>query len=107
LTGGTAGVNNPLMIFYLMMRRDSESGADDLVAVPGEEGFVHCCDERQIGSVRRRYFPPDEEVVAVAFDPTQLPAETRYEPGAGGGPERFPHVYGQLQRQFVAFVRGA
>ena len=94
------------MIFYLMSRRDLESGSADRVAVPGKEGFVHCCDERQIMDVRRRYFPVDEEVVAVAFDPTQLPVETCYEPGVGGEPERFPHVYGALQREFIAFVRG-
>lgn len=94
------------MIFYLLLRTDWEIGSSDPVAVPGEEGFVHCCDERQITDVRRRYLPVDEEVVALAFDPTQLPVETRYEPGAGGEPERFPHVYGALEREFVAFVRG-
>jgi uncharacterized protein (DUF952 family) len=93
------------VIFYLMVRRELESGSADLVAVPDEEGFVHCCDERPINDVRERYFPADEEVVAVAFDPTQLLAETRYEPGAGGEPERFPHVYGALHREFVALVR--
>jgi uncharacterized protein (DUF952 family) len=92
------------VIFYLMLRKDLESGAG-LVAVPAEEGFVHCCDERQISDVRQRYFPPDEDVVAVAFDPTQLPVETRYEPGAGGEPERFPHVYGALQGDFISFIR--
>lgn len=88
-----------------MLRRHSDSGSDDLVAVPCEEGFVHCCDERQIADVRQRYFPLDEDVVAVAFDPTQLPVQTRYEPGTGGELERFPHVYGVLQNEFVAFVR--
>jgi uncharacterized protein (DUF952 family) len=93
------------VIFYLMLRRDLESGSADVVAAPGAERFVHCCDERQIAYVRQRYFPVDEEVVALAFDPTRLPVETRYEPGAGGEPERFPHVYGPLQREFVASVR--
>lgn len=89
-----------------MLRRDWESGTEERVAVPGEERFVHCCDERQIAHVRQRYFPVDEEVVALAFDPTQLPDETRYEPGTDGEPERFPHVYGVLRREFVAFARG-
>jgi uncharacterized protein (DUF952 family) len=93
------------MIFYLLARRDWDEGSTGLVAAPGEEGFVHCCDERQIGDVRRRYFPADEEVLALAFDPTQLEAETRYEPGSGEEPERFPHVYGALRRESVAFVR--
>lgn len=103
MTGRTGGIKNPLVIFHLMLRTDTR--ATDSVAEPGAEGFVHCCDERQIADVRRRYFPLEAEVVAVAFDPTQLPVETRYEPGAGGEPERFPHVYGPLQREYVAFVR--
>lgn len=91
----------------MMLRRDWESGTGDPVAEPGkEEDFVHCCDERQIAYVRRSYFPVGEEVVALAFDPTLLPAETRYEPGTGGEPERFPHVYGALRRESVAFARG-
>ena len=36
------------MIFYLLLRREWAGGRPDRVAVPGEEGFVHCCDERQI-----------------------------------------------------------
>jgi uncharacterized protein (DUF952 family) len=93
------------VIFYLMLRRDLESAGAGQVAAPADERFVHCCDERQIAYVRRRYFPADEEVVALAFDPTRLPAETRYELGSGGEPERFPHVYGPLQRESVTSVR--
>jgi uncharacterized protein (DUF952 family) len=95
------------MIFYLLPRKDWESERLGPVAVPAEEDrFVHCCDERQISYVRQRFFPVGREVVAVAFDPTRLPAETRYEPGIGGEPERFPHVYGTLPRELVEFVRG-
>ena len=83
------------MIFHLLVRHDWDAATGDAsVASPGEDGYVHCCDEGQIA-----------EVVALAFDPTRLPAETRYEPGALGEPERFPHVYGDLPRDRVAFVR--
>jgi uncharacterized protein (DUF952 family) len=95
------------VIFYLLPREDWENGRLDPVAVPGEEeGFVHCCDERQVIYVRRHFFPAGQDVVALAFDPTRLPAETRYEPGTGGEPERFPHVYGTLPRDLVEFQRG-
>lgn len=95
------------MIFYLLPRRDWESDGQEHVAFPAEDGFVHCCDEQQIADVRLRYFPVDEEVIALGFDPTRLPVETRYEPGTGGESQRFPHVYGALQRAFVARVRDA
>ena len=94
------------MIFHILPRRDWEGSAGDApVAVPGEDGYVHCCDEGQIADVRRRWFAADAEVVALAFDPTLLPAETRYEPGALGEAERFPHVYGALPCGQVLSVR--
>lgn len=93
------------MIFYLLPRREWENCSADELAIPGDEGYVHCCAQRQIIDVRRRYLPADQDVVALAFDPTQLTVETRYEPGAGGEAERFPHVYGVLRREWVAFVR--
>jgi uncharacterized protein (DUF952 family) len=95
------------VIYYLLLRRDWQNGSPDPVAVPGGEGFVHCCDERQIADVRRRYFPANEDVVALAFDPTRLLFETRYEPGTGGESERFPHAYGALHRDFIVCVRDA
>jgi len=94
------------VIFHLLAGDDWHAdGEDAAVAMPGEHGYVHCCDEGQIAGVRRLWFGADAEVVALAFDPTSLPAETRYEPGARGEPERFPHVYGALPRDQVAFVR--
>lgn len=92
------------MIFFLMPHKDWQSSSGR-VATPGEDGFVHCCNEQQIADVRQRYFSADVDVVALAFDPTKLLVETRYEPGTCGEALRFPHVYGVLQREFVAYVR--
>jgi uncharacterized protein (DUF952 family) len=88
------------MIFYLVDEREWQPG-EVVLATPGPEGFVHCCDEHQIEAVRTRYFA-GATVVAVAIDPTQLNCETRYEFGAGGEQERFPHVYGPISRPAVS-----
>jgi len=94
------------VIFHLLARQDWHAAtAAAPVATPGEDGYVHCCDEGQIAGAPQRYFPLDAEIVTVAFDPTRLPAKTRDEPGAGGEPGRFLHVYGPLPRDQVAFVR--
>ncbi|MGH8979807.1 MAG: DUF952 domain-containing protein [Acidimicrobiales bacterium] len=92
------------MIFHLVSRSAWETGTGELVAAPGREGFVHCCDEQQIDDVRLRYFLAEDEVVALAVDPTRLASETRYERGSGGEGERFAHVYGGLRRDAVAWV---
>jgi uncharacterized protein (DUF952 family) len=93
------------VIYLVMPTSDWESHDGDMLARPGEGGFVHCCDEGQIEQVRRDYFPADQDVVALALDPTQLTAETRYEPGSGGEPQRFPHVYGAVARASVLDAR--
>lgn len=92
------------MIFHLLDEAAWRASGDS-VAEPGPEGFVHCCDERQLGDVRHRYFPTDAGVVALTLDPTLLSAETRYEPGSAGEPERFPHVYGPIARSDIIDVR--
>jgi uncharacterized protein (DUF952 family) len=92
-------------MIFLLLERSTWDGCADVVAAPGQDGYVHCCDEAQIAYVRERYFAADAEVLALAFDPTQLEAETRYEAGAGGEPERFPHVYGELPRSGVVSAR--
>jgi uncharacterized protein (DUF952 family) len=93
------------MIYCLMDAEEWESMQhESVVAAPGPEGFVHCCDARQIAPVRRSYFPDGSDVVALAIDPTALGSETRYELGSGGEPERFPHVYGPVLRADVTEV---
>lgn len=92
------------MIFYLVSRDEWESVDTEIVATPGPEGFVHCCSERQVQFVRRAYFSRDADIVALALDPTTLDVETRFEPGSGGEPQRFPHVYGEIPRGAVVDV---
>jgi uncharacterized protein (DUF952 family) len=93
------------MIFCLMAAADWDSRRpDSLVAIPGPEGFVHCCDQQQIPLVRESYFPTGSTVVALSIDPTALASETRYEPGSGDELERFPHVYGSIRPTDVVEV---
>ena len=86
------------MIYHLLEKPEWESRqkGDQPVAAPGPDGFVHCCDEGQLATVRAAYFSDGVAVVALRIDPTRLAFETRYEPGAGGEAERFPHVYGVI-----------
>ena len=92
------------MIYCLVEEGHGPASTGGLVIQPGPEGFVHCCDERQIPEVRKAYFHPDAHVRAVVIDPTRLGAETRYEPGSGGEGERFAHVYGPIDTSAVTDV---
>jgi uncharacterized protein (DUF952 family) len=93
------------MIYHLVDRETWLARQDQaFVAMPGPEGFVHCCDNRQLRRVRAAYFPAGAGVVALALDPTRLDVETRYEPGVRGENERFPHVFGPIARTAVRRV---
>lgn len=87
------------VIYFLLTDDDWQRVRDEaVVATPGPEGFVHCCEERQIAGVRAAFFPPNANLVALRLDPIRLEAETRYEPGSRGEAERFPHVHGPIRR---------
>jgi uncharacterized protein (DUF952 family) len=93
--GGVRPLRSRTMIYHLVEKSEREARRNHQhIATPGPEGFVHCCDERQLAAVKAFYFANDATVVALMVDPTQVEFETRYEPGAGGESERFPHVYG-------------
>lgn len=59
------------------------------------EGFVHCCDERQLAGVAQRYFRGRRGLLVLHIDPSRLTADVRYE-NLVGGAELFPHVYGGI-----------
>jgi len=93
------------MIYHLVEKSVWESTQHQpTIATPGPDGFVHCCDERQLASVRDANFATDVPVVALAVDPTRLAFETRYEAGSGGELERFPHVHGPIETSTVIEV---
>jgi uncharacterized protein (DUF952 family) len=96
------------VIFYIVEAAEwALKRGDHDVAMPGLDGLVHCCDEGQLAAVAANYFPVGASLVALAVDPTKLESETRYEPGAGGEAERFPHVFGPISAKDVVAVSPA
>ena len=86
------------------VRGDPDPGAR-ILAEPGPEGFVHCCDQHQIAGVAQRFFAEGADLLALGVDPTRLGAETRYEEAADRPGERFAHVYGAIPVAAVLEVR--
>ena len=68
-----------------------------------QEGFVHCSDLPQVERTASNYYKNRDDLVLLEIDPTQLLPETRYE-NLLGGSEKFPHVYGEINKSAVQQV---
>src|SRR5579871_6762126 len=67
------------------------------------EGFIHCSNADQVARVADAFFAGEPELLVVCIDVERLASPVRNEdPGIG---ERFPHVYGPINRDAIAEVR--
>ena len=66
------------------------------------EGFIHLSEREQVAGVLDRYYRNVPDLLLLHVDPTKLTHELRYEEAPNG--ERFPHVYGPINRDAVVDV---
>lgn len=59
-------------------------------------GFIHCSLRHQVLTVAGFVYPDADDLVLLTIDPEKVTAEIRFEPGAPGATEEFPHIYGPL-----------
>ena len=105
----------PAVILHLLPRREWEefvaSGeAAHHPASLASEGFVHCTgsDELMLRVANGFYRALDGEVAVLVIDPSRLRSEVIWEAPVHADPlasERFPHIYGPIDRDAVVRVR--
>jgi uncharacterized protein (DUF952 family) len=84
--------------------RDAEAkGRFDGAPVDLADGFIHFSTAAQVEETARRHFAGQDDLVLVAVDAAMLGDGLRYEPSRGGA--LFPHLYGPLPLDAVAWVR--
>ncbi|HEV7744595.1 MAG TPA: DUF952 domain-containing protein [Pyrinomonadaceae bacterium] len=74
------------------------------------EGFIHCSTSDQVVKVADARFRGQTGLVLLCIDTDKVKPEIRYE-NLEGGPELFPHIYGELNTdavvQIAEFAPGA
>jgi uncharacterized protein (DUF952 family) len=91
-------------IYHLIAAATWEPGEDPYrPASLATEGFVHCSYADQVERVANLFFGEAVSLLALVLDADRLSSPVRDE-DAGTG-ERFPHVYGLLDRAAVVEVR--
>ncbi len=68
------------------------------------EGFIHCSTREQVIQVANARFQGQSGLVLLCIDTEKVAAEIVYE-NLEGGPQLFPHIYGELNTNAV--VRAA
>jgi uncharacterized protein (DUF952 family) len=92
-------------IYHLVAASDWQQPGDGPYrpASLATEGFVHCSYADQVERVANLFFRDAAALLALVLDADRLTSPVRDE-DAGSG-ERFPHVYGPLDRTAVVEVR--
>ena len=67
------------------------------------EGFIHCSTRDQVIKVADIRFRGQTGLVLLCLDTDKVTAEIRYE-NLEGGPELFPHIYGEINTDAVVQV---
>lgn len=85
-------------IFHIARSADNahrDRNQDYRCASLDTEGFIHCCDQRQLKGVVARYYSDVDDVQLMILDVEMLDAPLILE-NTVGGDELFPHVYGPI-----------
>jgi uncharacterized protein (DUF952 family) len=67
------------------------------------EGFIHCCELKQMRGVLKRYYEGKKNLVALEINTDLLQSPLRYEKAPSVN-EDFPHVYGPINVNAVEEV---
>ena len=67
------------------------------------EGFIHCSHEEQVARVANLFYADQEQLLLLCIDAQRLRSPVRDEDIGTG--ERFPHVYGPIEREAIQEVR--
>ena len=92
------------LVYHIVPRRAWEAAppgpyrADSLAA----EGFIHCSNRDQVERVANLFYAAADDLLVLALDAGQLGDALRDEDVGTG--ERFPHVYGPIDRGAIVEV---
>jgi uncharacterized protein (DUF952 family) len=94
------------LIYHLTAKQAWQASQDcGLYASPAlaEEGFIHCCEERQKLDIRRRYFADTKDLLCLTIETLKLTSPLIYD-WSPSLEDTFPHIYGPINTDAVISV---
>jgi uncharacterized protein (DUF952 family) len=68
-----------------------------------EEGYIHCCEDRQVNDVLHRYFNEKKDLVKLTIETEKLTSPLIYD-WSPSLEDTFPHIYGPINTGAVIEV---
>ena len=68
-----------------------------------EEGFIHCCEEAQVGYIKDLYYKNETDLVKLCIDTEKLTSQFVFE-WSPSLEQTFPHIYGPINIDAVDSV---
>lgn len=92
------------LIYHLVLPTHWDAAATEPYRAESleKEGFIHCSHRPQVAWAANRFYTQAADLLALEVDPARLTSAVRDE-DAGWG-EKFPHIYGPLNRDAVVAV---
>jgi uncharacterized protein (DUF952 family) len=92
------------LLYHIVPRADWEKAGDGpyRAASLASEGFIHCSNHDQVARVANLFYADQADLLVLCIDAERLSATVRDEDVGTG--ERFPHVYGPIEREAVVEV---
>ncbi len=91
-------------IYHIVSRRAWEAGGKGPYRAGSlaTEGFIHCSNREQVARVANLFYAEADDLLVLEIDVGRLGARVRDENAPNG--ERFPHIYGPIERDAVVAV---
>jgi len=99
-------MENRSLIYHIANAPDlPEPGSAEDYRCPSltSDGFIHCCDQKQLAGVVNRYYQDIDDVFLLILDVDKLEAPLILENTVGGS-ELFPHIYGPINASAIKQV---
>lgn len=86
-----------------LWRQAQEKGVFSGAPVDLADGFIHFSTAAQVAETAAKHFSGQQDLLLVAVEEAALGTALKYEVSRGGAP--FPHLYGALALDKVAWVK--
>jgi uncharacterized protein (DUF952 family) len=91
-------------IYHLVSRGDWEKQRQGPFKAESlkSEGFIHCANREQVVTAANKFYEKERDLILLTID-AELLTSLLCDEDSGSG-ERFPHIYGPIDRKAIAKV---